>query len=134
MTKSKRLKEYFLTKVFEPNSKFTYSELKDKAEEFLGEEFSIGVINGILYKMCQNNVLRKVGYGEYTLFESELTEERDDEIIDVKVLIQNSLREAINKIQNGLSKVNILELSEDDFKYIKEIKDSISDLNSKFNL
>jgi hypothetical protein len=124
------LAKQLVIEFMEQNQNKNRSVPKKEIEEYVrknwnGSEESLttGVLAGTLYDLSQANKLKNVERGYYVLVENSI-----DSIMELKTVTRQILSNTIHEIQNKLDSLNLEQLSEDDYPYITQVNDLISEL------
>lgn len=118
------LKENFFREL---DKVYDYEEIKDFSKNELMELYTDGKVSGVINKMINDSILVRVNRGKYKLAISE-------KIVDIKGIMREVLMNSMNEIQDGLSKVSAVELSDNDFTLFTEARETLKILKEKYDL
>lgn len=76
--------------------------------------------------MINDSILVRVNRGKYKLAISE-------KIVDIKGIMREVLMNSMNEIQDGLSKVSAVELSDNDFILLTKARETLKTLQEKYD-
>ena len=117
------LKENFFREL---DKVYDYEEIKDFSKNELMELYTDGKVSGVINKMINDSILVRVNRGKYKLAISE-------KIVDIKGIMREALMNSMNEIQDGLSKVSAVELSDNDFTLFTEARETLKILKEKYD-
>lgn len=125
---SKRLEKSLKDNFFKEIDKvYEYEKIKNFSENELGESYTDGKVSGVINKMINEGILVRVNRGQYKLAISEVH-------IDIKGVMKEILKNTINEIQNGLSKVSAVQLNDNDFILLTRSRETLKVLQEKYAL
>lgn len=105
---------------------YDYEEIKDFSKNELRELYTDGKVSGVINKMINDSILVRVNRGKYKLAISE-------KIVDIKGIMREVLMNSMNEIQDGLSKVSAVELSDNDFILLTKARETLKTLQEKYD-
>ncbi|WP_300453738.1 hypothetical protein [Fusobacterium sp.] len=117
------LKENFFREL---DKVYDYEEIKDFSKNELRELYTDGKVSGVINKMINDSILVRVNRGKYKLAISE-------KIVDIKGIMREVLMNSMNEIQDGLSKVSAVELSDNDFILLTKARETLKTLQEKYD-
>ncbi|EIF2088279.1 hypothetical protein ACV3RL_16205 [Clostridium perfringens] len=118
------LKENFFREL---DKVYDYEEIKDFSKNELMELYTDGKVSGVINKMINDSILVRVNRGKYKLAISGKN-------VDIKGIMREVLMNSMNEIQDGLSKVSAVELSDNDFTLFTEARETLKILKEKYDL
>lgn len=125
---SKRLERALKEKFFRSEDKiYDYEDIKNFSKNELMELYTDGKVAGVINKMINDFILIRLNRGKYKLSVSE-------EGVDIKGIMRGVLVNTMNEIQNGLSKVSAVKLTDNDFLLLTEARETLKILQEKYDL
>lgn len=125
---SKRLERALKEKFFRSEDKiYDYEDIKNFSKNELMELYTDGKVAGVINKMINDSILIRLNRGKYKLSVSE-------EGVDIKGIMRGVLVNTMNEIQNGLSKVSAVKLTDNDFLLLTEARETLKILQEKYDL
>lgn len=125
---SKRLEKSLKDNFFKEVDKvYGYEDIKNFSKNELRELYTDGKVSGVINKMINEGILVRANRGKYKLAISEVH-------IDIKGVMKEILKNTISEIQNGLSKVSAVELSDNDFILLTRARETLKVLQEKYVL
>lgn len=125
---SKRLERALKEKFFRSEDKiYDYEDIKNFSKNELMELYTDGKVAGVINKMINDSILIRLNRGKYKLSVSE-------EGVDIKGIMRGVLVNTMNEIQNGLSKVSAVKLTDNDFLLLTEARETLKFLQEKYDL
>lgn len=125
---SKRLEKSLKDNFFKEVDKvYGYEDIKNFSKNELRELYTDGKVSGVINKMINEGILVRANRGQYKLAISEVH-------IDIKGVMKEILKNTINEIQNGLSKVSAVQLNDNDFILLTRSRETLKVLQEKYAL
>lgn len=125
---SKRLEKSLKDNFFrEVDKVYGYEDIKNFSKNELRELYTDGKVSGVINKMINEGILVRANRGQYKLAISEVH-------IDIEGVMKEILKHTISEIQNGLSKVSAVELSDNDFMLLTRARETLKVLQEKYAL
>lgn len=125
---SKRLEKSLKDNFFrEVDKVYGYEDIKNFSKNELRELYTDGKVSGVINKMINEGILVRANRGQYKLAISEVH-------IDIKGVMKEILKNTINEIQNGLSKVSAVQLNDNDFILLTRSRETLKVLQEKYAL
>lgn len=113
----------------EGDTVYSITDIKQYLTRKSGKEYTSGQLSGSLRQLTESGEIENVGRGLYEIgtgkakqAESAERDRKEKVKEEFRVQIKQCLEETEQKMQKIVSEINVLEISSEDFEFLREIK------------